>query len=171
MSLFFLEWHLLFFNILFHHYPICLINKYWPLQWSQLCPLLFPPVSLTFICSRSSKWRASREYTSTFLDHDSAGTWEGLNIDFQPIGPVFTSSPHVGFHRCLNPQFLGLVHFSSMNYLWLWWLPPYRHVGFWVLCSVKSIFTLSLDFLLLFYFFYCLCLLSFSVMCLWLCGL
>ena len=112
----------------------------------------------------------SREYTSTFLDQgEDLGR---IQYRLSTNCPIFTSSPHIGFHRCLEPPIPRPDHFSSLSYLWLGGFLPYRHVVFWALCSVKSIFTLSLDFLLLFsflFFVYCLCLLSFALMCL--CGL
>lgn len=133
MSLFFLEWHLLFFNILFHHYPICLINN----TDATMVSALSIAVSTSFIdfyLPRSSKWRG--EYTSTFLDQgeDLGRTQYRLSTNLS----VLLLHPTLASIGALNLQFLGLVHFSSMNYLWLGGFTPID-VGFWVLCSVKSI--------------------------------
>ena len=115
---------------------------------------------IDFCLPRSSKWRASLENTLP-LSWTKERTWEGLNIDFQPIVPYLLLHPTLASIGALNLQCLGLIHFSSMNYLWLGGFLPYRHVGFWVLCSVKSIFTLSLDFLLQFFFFFLLSMFAF----------
>lgn len=50
----------------------------------------------------------------------------------------------------LNLQSLGLSPFSGINFFY-----PHRHIGFLILHSVKSIFTLPLNFLL--QLFWCLC--------------
>lgn len=94
----------------------------------------------------------SREYTSAFLDQgEDLGR---IQYRLSTNCPILTSSPHIGLHRCLEPPFPRPDHFSSLSYLWLGGFLPYRHVVFWALCSVKSIFTLSLDFLLRFSFLF-----------------
>lgn len=154
MSLFLSEWpSLLFSNILLFHGYISL--SYWQilLFYSGLsyvpCSVSSSSVYFCLLRSLSSKEKASPE--SKFPPFwTTERTWRGLNADFEPIILFSFLSLTLASVEMLHLQFLGLSQFSGMNYLCLHGFPSCKHVGFWVLYGVKSIFTLLSDFLLQF---------------------
>lgn len=122
------------------------------------CSVSFSSVYFCLFRSLYSKWEASPE--SKFPPcWTRERTWRGLSVDFQPI-ILFSCLPlTLASVETLDLQFLVLSQFSGMDYLCNGFLPC-KHVSFWVLYSVKSIFTLPSDFLQFLLRF----LLSFSLM-------
>lgn len=105
---------------------------------------LFPPILFIFVCLPVFHVRGF----STFLDQgeDLKRSQYGLSVNH----PFSVLSLTMASADTLNFQSLGLSPFSGINFFY-----PHRHIGFLILYSVKSIFTLLLNFLL--QLFWCLC--------------